>query len=163
MSYGTLAGADTYHTDRGNATWTGTDQAKDEARLRASEYIDRAFCAAFPGDKTGLRAQEREWPRINAYDNADNFIPNDEIPDEVVNATYEASLRELTEPGALSPDYDPSAQVKREKVDGAVEIEYTAGHGPDSVRPVYPIIQGILAPILTGTVASGLAGTTTRI
>jgi hypothetical protein len=161
--YGTKAEADTYHSDRGNAAWgTAAEGDKDSALIRATEWIDRAFRMAFPGEKTGLRAQEREWPRINAYDDEDELIPDDEIPAEILPATYEAALREVITPGSLSPDYDPSSQVKREKVD-VVEVEYAAGFGPESVHPVFPIIRGILAPILTGSVASGLAGSSTRV
>ena len=54
MSYGTLTGANTYHDDRGNTTWTGTDAAKTIALLRGSEYIDQNFRGLFPGYKTCL-------------------------------------------------------------------------------------------------------------
>ena len=46
--YGTLAAADTYHAERGNTTWTGSDADKDAARLRATEYIDQAYRSSFP-------------------------------------------------------------------------------------------------------------------
>ena len=159
--YGTRAGADIYHTDRGNATWAGTDAQKDEALLRATEWVDRAFRMSFPGEKTGLRAQEREWPRVQAYDDEDELIPDDEVPAEMLPATYEAALRELVTLGSLSPDYDPAVQVTKEKVD-VIEVEYAAGFGPESVHPVFPIIRGILAPILTGTISTRLAGQTAR-
>jgi hypothetical protein len=164
--YGSRAAADTYHSDRGNTTWTGADAVKDQALLRASEWVDRAFRSSFPGEKTDGRAsatpQVREWPRIDAYDIEGDLVPSDTTPTEVENATYEAALREIVTPGSLSPDYDPSGQVRREKVD-MIEVEYTAGHGPDSVRPLFPIIAGILAPILTRNTGSYLVGRSIRI
>ena len=161
--YGTLAEANTYHSDRGNTTWTGADADLNIALLRGSEYIDQGYRLQFPGEKTGLRAQEREWPREGASDSAGNAIGVSEVPVEVLYASYEAALRELTVPGSLQPDYDPAGQQKSVKVD-VIAIEYTAAHGAQSVIPIINIINGILAPILTGdginTSLAGRAGRT---
>ena len=89
--YGTLIAADAYHLARGNTTWTGTDELKNAAMLRGTEYIDQAYRSDFPGEKTGQRAQLREWPRVDAVDINGNYIPTDEVPDEVPDATYEAA------------------------------------------------------------------------
>ncbi len=160
-AYGTLVGVDAYHAARGNTTWTGEDAAKDIARLRGSEYIDQAFRSAFPGFKTDLRDQLREWPRSDAYDIEGNYLDSDTVPDEVLNACYEASLRELVSPGSLLPDYTPSGQQKRVKVD-VIEVEFTAPHGVSSVLPIITIIRGILAPVLTGSTNTGIAGRAVR-
>lgn len=160
--YGTSAGADTYHAARGNTTWIGADGAKAIALLRGSEYIDQAYRSSFPGHKTGARDQLREWPRIDAYDTEDNYIAQDTVPDEVIYASYEAALRELVTPGSLLPDYTPGQQERRVKVD-VIEVEYTAPHGVQSVLPIVSIINGILAPILTGSVSSSIAGRSERI
>ena len=162
MSYGTNSGADDYHSARGNTAWTdaaGSD--KTVARLRGSEYVDQNFRASFPGYKTGLRDQVREWPRTDAYDIESNHIGFDVVPIEVEYATYEAALRELQNPGSLFPDFKPGQQVKREKVD-VLEIEYTGPVGISSVKPIITVIQGILAPVLTGHAQSSLAGRTIR-
>jgi hypothetical protein len=160
--YGTLAGANTYHADRGNTTWTGADPDLNIALLRGSEYIDQGYRDQFPGEKTGLRAQVREWPREGAYDSAGNIIGASEVPVEAMYATYEAALRELTVPGSLQPDYDPAGQQKSVTVD-VISIEYTAAHGAQSVIPIINIINGILAPILTGGgINTSLAGRAAR-
>lgn len=159
--YGTLAAADTYHSARGNTTWTGDDAAKNIALLRGSEYIDQAFRSAFPGYKAGSRDQLREWPRLNAADIEGIPLDYETVPDEVMWASYEASLRELVSPGSLLPDYDPGGQQKRVKVD-VIEVEFSAPHGVSSVLPIITIIRGILAPILTGSVSSGIAGRAVR-
>lgn len=161
--YGTLADANTYHAERGNTGWTGTDADLNIALLRGSEYIDQAYRGQFPGEKTGLRGQIREWPRNSAHDTAGNYIGPTEVPVEAEYASYEAALRELTVPGSLQPDYDPAGQQKSVKVD-VIAIEYSAAHGAQSVIPIINVINGIIAPILTGSgVSSGLAGRSERI
>ena len=153
--YSTLAAADTYHADRGNTTWTGADADKNIALLRGSEYVDAAFRLAFPGDKTSLRLQLREWPRENAVDRAGNYLDSSVVPIEVFHASYEASLRELVTPGSLQPDYDPAGQQKSVQVD-VIKIEYSAPHGAQSVLPVITIIRGILEPILLMTTGNAV-------
>lgn len=160
--YGTQIAADAYHLARGHATWTGDSDDKDAALLRGSEYIDQAYRSSFPGFKTGLRAQLRDWPRSDAYDIEGNYLAADVVPDEVFNASYEAALRELITPDSLLPDYNPGGQKKSVKVD-VIAIEYTAPHGAASSLPVINIIRGILAPILTGSNNSGIAGRAERI
>lgn len=159
--YGAVADADTYHSDRGNSGWSGTDDEKETALLRGSEYIDHNFRSSFPGYKAGLRAQTREWPRDWAYDYENNAIPSDEVPIEVEEATYEAALRELTDPGSLFPDFTPGQQTKREKV-GPLEVEYTSPQGLASAKVMVTRILGILHPVLTGRPQSSLAGQSVR-
>jgi hypothetical protein len=159
--YGTLAAADAYHLARGNTTWTGTDDLKNAALLRGSEYIDQAYRSSFAGFKTGERAQLREWPRSDAYDIEGYYLDPDVVPDEVLNASYEAALRELVSPNSLMPDYDPAGQQRSVKVD-VIAIEYTAPHGAQSVMPVITVINGILAPVLTGSVTSSISGRAAR-
>lgn len=157
--YGTVAAADAYHAARANAAWTGDDLAKQAALIRASVYIDgryRKLLASgvwqslFPGVKTEGRGQAREWPRTGAEDYEGHAIPSDQVPVEVEQATYEAALRELVEPGSLSPDFVAASTVKRQKV-GPIEEEFSVASGADgaaSVRPVISIIDEMIAPVL---------------
>lgn len=157
--YGTLVDADAYHLARGNSGWTGADEAKQAALQRATDYIDGRYrykmksgCwrSMFPGEKTGGRAQDLEWPRTGATDYAGNEIPDDEVPREVEYATYEAALLELESPGSLSPIFIPGGQVTREKVD-VVEVQYAAPQATDNTLPNRPIVPGIdevIAPVV---------------
>jgi hypothetical protein len=157
--YGTVAAADAYHAARANAAWTGDDLAKQAALIRASVYIDgryRKLLASgvwqslFPGVKTEGRGQARKWPRTGAEDYEGHAIPSDQVPVEVEQATYEAALRELVEPGSLSPDFVAASTVKRQKV-GPIEEEFSVAAGADgaaSVRPVIIIIDEMIAPVL---------------
>lgn len=158
--YGTVAAANTYHAERGNAAWAaGSDPNKEAALLRASTYVDALgveMCdgqpvSKFPGTKTGGRTQVRSWPRTGATDIDGHAIPSDAVPIEVEHATYEAALRELAAPGSLSPDYTPGRQVKREKVD-VLEVEYQTvaegGEYGNPTRPVVPVVLELLAPVM---------------
>lgn len=166
--YGTVAAADAYHAARANTAWAGDEVAKQAALIRASVYIDgryRKLLASgvwqslFPGVKTEGRGQAREWPRTGAYDYEGNQIPADQVPVEVEQATYEAALREIVEPGSLSPDYVASGAIKRQKVD-VLEIEYqSAAPGAAGVptRPVITVVDEMVAPLLGCKTACGVA------
>ncbi|WP_332306864.1 hypothetical protein [Pseudomonas synxantha] len=59
-------------------------------------------------------------------------------------------MREIVEPGSLSPDFVSASLVKREKV-GPLETEFAVSVGADaagSVRPVISIIDEMIAPVL---------------
>lgn len=159
--YGTLAASKTYHTDRGNTAWAaGADADLTIALQRGTEFIDHQF--VFPGFKVDGRDQVREWPRFDVIDREGFGVSSLTVPIEVENATYEAALRELASPGSLTPDVTLTAQVKRQKVEGAVEVEFTGAAGIAAAMPVITIINGILAPIMGGQ-QSGLSGLTNRV
>ncbi len=163
--YGTLELSKTYHAARGNTAWASAEDANlTIALLRGSEFIDQAYASQFPGWKTGRRQQVREWPRTDAWDNDENPIDSGEIPDEVINATYEAALRELAIPGSLRPDYVIANRVKAQRVEGAVSREFFPGTGTGmDMATMVPIINGILSPILTGeSSSSALSGKAER-
>ncbi|MCD9096191.1 DnaT-like ssDNA-binding protein [Luteimonas fraxinea] len=160
--YGTAEGADTYHAARGRAEWgSASTDARNAALVRGSDYIDQRYrgqagdCAgpSFPGTKTGGRAQEREWPRTGATDRGGVPIGLDVIPVEVERASYEAALRELRQPGSLSPDFVASSLAIKKKV-GPIELAYSdkaSGNAPPN-RPVVPAIDELLDPVLRARV-----------
>ena len=39
-SYVSVAEADAYHADRGNAAWIGEDSAKQSALIKATDYLE---------------------------------------------------------------------------------------------------------------------------
>lgn len=164
--YGTLDESKTYHAERGNIAWGDADDAELlVALIRAADFIDNGFRSSFPGEKTGLRMQYREWPRSWAYDVEYQDIPSDEIPIEVKHAGYEAGLFELLNPGLLQPSLAaPGRQIKSASVDGAVAVEYTGPTGIHAITPTVSKVGGILARVLTGgSGGGGLAGMTTRV
>ncbi len=153
--YGDTDEALTYHADRGNTAWAA---ASAPARLvslaRGSEYIDGKYATAFPGYRTLLRSQEREWPRQGAWDREGSAILSTEVPIEVRYATYEAALRDLQTAGSLLTDVTMGKNIVKAAVSGAVSVEYSQPSGPMDLQLTIPIIDRILAPILTGALAS---------
>lgn len=156
--YGTSGGADAYHSARGNTSWAAlTEAQKTAALVRGSDYVDQKYRAQFSGTKTGGRTQEREWPRTGATDASCQPIPDDDVPDEIIRAAYEAALRESQSAGSLSPDFVASQFVTKEKVD-VIEVTYSdkllSAEGATPNRPVVPVIDeilaGLLKPIRTG-------------
>ena len=146
--YGTNEGFTAYATAAGYTVPAGDIGA---ARQRGSTYIDGTYGDRFSGVPTGGVEQERAWPRTGAtaYGSA---LASDIIPLRVVNTSYEAALLELQSPGSLSAVVSGSSLVKREKVEGAVEVEYAVSDKTDlatAARPVVTVIDGLLAPLLT--------------
>jgi hypothetical protein len=164
VAYGTLAASKIYHAARGNTAWAAADDADLEiALLRGSEYVDFTFRDQFPGTKTGLRNQVREWPREWAFDTDGESIGPTVIPIEVENGTYEAALRELTAPGSLMPDVTLGKQITEASVDGAVSVKYGGPSGLQGMRPTVSVVGAILAPVLTGSSArSAIVGQAVR-
>jgi hypothetical protein len=150
FAYGTVSGADAYHAARGNVAWTGTTAEKLAALVRASSYIDATYGARFSGVPTNAFAQPLAWPRagVSVWGNA---VPSTLVPTAVINAAYEAALIERVTPGSFSVSGSASSAVKREKVEGAVEIEYQTNSGAwtvESMLPVLSSIEGLLKPFL---------------
>ncbi|BEV43929.1 DnaT-like ssDNA-binding protein [Afipia carboxidovorans] len=145
--YGDLEGALAYHQARGNVAWSAdsvTDTQRAAALTRATSWVD-SYRSRLPGRKADGRGQELEWPRVGAADAEGNEIAEDEIPIEVEQATYEAALRELVEPGSLFPDLERGGAVKRLKA-GSVEVEYADSA---SLTTTFTAIEAILEAILT--------------
>lgn len=146
--YGTNEGFTAYATAAGYTVPAGDIGA---ARQRGSTYIDGTYGMRFSGVPTGGAEQERAWPRTGATAYG-STLASDVIPVRVVNASYEAALLELQAPGSLSAVVSGSSLVKREKVEGAVEVEYAVSDKTDlatAARPVVTVIDGMLAPLLT--------------
>ena len=57
-----VADADAYFADRGNASWTGTDTLKEAALIRATDYVELLFSEKFKGDPFS-ETQSLSWPR----------------------------------------------------------------------------------------------------
>lgn len=149
--YGTNVAADAYHLARGNTAWaSATTDQKDAARLLASEWVDAQFEAQFPGYRTGKLAQERAWPREEAYDMWAVYIANTAIPVQVENATYEVALRQVVSPGSLYVDWTPGKDKKSVSISGAVSVTYAGAMTYADAQIQIGNIGAILAPILTG-------------
>lgn len=112
-------------------------------------WLDARFRSGFSGKKTGGRSQAREWPRTGASDVECNEIDPNEVPVEVLNSTFEAALRELANPGYLSPDYVASQRVVSESV-GPISTTYSDKDviTAEDMRPVVTLIDDIMSSLL---------------
>jgi hypothetical protein len=159
--YGSRTAFRAYHLARGTNTTSYADATVDAALILASEFIDGRYGGLFIGLKTGERAQVREWPRTGAYDNYAYLIDQNEIPREVENATYEATLKHLASPGSLFVDYKPSKYIEA-SVDGAVAVKFEKFNSVYDSQTLFAkvdnAIMGVLNPHLNLSRLSGLVG-----
>lgn len=135
-SYIDVAWADTYFTDRGNTDWTdASTSAKQVALIRATDYIDVTY--VFIGIKASSE-QGLEWPRSYAIDIYGEELTG--IPTILKKAVAETAVRALA--GELIEDFDSQGRIKRERVEGAVEVEY-GGDGALQMKS-FPYIDRLL-------------------
>lgn len=128
----------------------------EAAIVRASLWVDATYLRRFPGTRKNGRDQGLHFPAQDGYDVGGVEIPDDEVPIEVKKATAYATLRELTEADSLSPDIvavttEGGAVKRTRKKLGPMEteIEYTEGATSGSNRPIFPVIDGVLARLLS--------------
>jgi hypothetical protein len=161
--YGTPADALVYHDARGNTAWAAsTDPLRLAALVRASGAMDAIYGARYPGSVTDP-AQDLLWPRAGVTYRGD-ALPENVTPLPIIRAAYEFALRELITPNSIIPDYDPAGTIKREKKKlGPLEkeVEYATPATAAAARPVFAVVDGILAELLIaapgGTTVTTLA------
>lgn len=145
-SYVELADAVAYAAARGLTFPASPAGPAEAALIRATAAIDATYRARFPGQRTNGRAQSLEWPRKYAGDAAGEPIADDEIPQEVINATCEAAVRELSSPNSMMPDLERGGQIKSLQA-GSVAIEYGSNA---TAQTTFSLIDGILSSLIGG-------------
>lgn len=136
MTYGTTQELQDYATATGRTI--PVDANLDAALYVASMYIDGTYWDDFCGEPATDAAA---FPRKGQTD----------VPQRVINATYEAALMWLNDPASLSFSGSAGGQVVKEKVD-VIEVQYAAPQdGGDVVvdgTPRFSVIEGLLKPLL---------------
>ena len=161
-SYVSLADGDTYHLNNNNGAWAAaTTVARDAALRKGTRYVDSAYRLRWKGERVNYQAQALEWPRLNVNLNdrrqaagfaygLNSWVPFDQIPKEIKDATCEAALRALA--GPLLSDVD--LNTARKKI-GPIETWYTA----TEINTIYPeidaLLSGLLLPAGHGTLSRG--------
>lgn len=160
--YGTVAAADTYHTERGNTGWIGTNAVKEAALLIASEWLDEVYGEMFTGYPTDKASQERAWPRREAHDVYGDYFAIDAIPVQMERATYEIALRQIVSPGSLFKDWTPGQEKLSVAVSGAVSVTYRGAANYSEAQLKIGKVGSILRPIIDAnsrsSAYSGAAG-----
>lgn len=144
-SYVSVQDADAYFGDRGNTSWATTQEEKEVALVRATDYVDGRFGLQFIGEKA-TDTQSLAWPRTNT--------PFTGIPRQLLRACCEYAVRAL---GAeLAPDPEVTASglttvVTSEEV-GPLKTSYAVaqkgfGSSVELFRP-YPSADMLLRGLL---------------
>lgn len=149
-SYNTLAEMQAYVDDRATAAqktaWDALDTADQERNARrGASWLDAHFGMRFPGVRAAGATQARAWPRLYASTVHGEDIASTATPLQVKYAAIEAALREVVEPGSLSPDF---VAVKRRKESvGPIseEVEYA---DPSQQAPLVSIVEDLLSVLL---------------
>ena len=152
-SYASEDDFDNYTDDRGYVVTPGDTEA---ALIRASRSLDAKYRRRYPGTRLLGRDQGLEWPRQDATDAEGNIIDENEIPEEIIDATCELALRELSSPGSTMPDLERGGAVRRLQA-GSVSVEYATSA---SVTTTFSLVDGILSSLLLLTSSS--TGLTSR-
>lgn len=138
MPYGTDQGLINYLAQDGRAL--PVSSVASHARYAGSRYIDGTYEARFMGVAVSDAAS---FPR-------DRWVI---VPERVEYASYEAAYIWASNAAALSVSGVSSiGVVKRERVEGAVEVEYATtasdkGAVADAV-PLFTVIEGLLTPYI---------------
>jgi hypothetical protein len=147
-------------------TYSDDDTLIEQAIVRATAYLSDSY--RWAGERIKGRSaigggQALAWPRWDVVDDDGYSVPADSVPDEIERATAEVTRRELTTPGAMTPDYTPSERVKMEKF-GSVSFEYDLSRtDADSVRPVLLVVRDMIGPLLATGGGSMVQGSAVRV
>lgn len=137
-----VAFADAYHAERGNAAWAAINNTrKQQLLIIATDYVVGIYGMAFIGARA-VTGQALPFPRIVNYVNVGN-------PDGVQQAIAELAL--VANTASLSPNI--SRGKKRVKI-GPLEVEYD-GNSPSQTRFVSASLK--LAPFLKATASGNMA------
>lgn len=129
-SFASVATADTYFADRGNAAWAAlTTTAKEQALRLATDHMGATWGALWRGYRK-TEAQALDWPRVGWAG----------VPVAIERACCELAVRASA--GPLTVDEGP--QVESERV-GPIAVAYAEG-ARQNVR--YAHVWNLLAPFL---------------
>lgn len=150
-SYESVASADTYHANRGNAAWAAlTTTAKEQALRKATDYMTQAYRLRWDGCRTNS-TQALDWPRslveIKDTNYIGSYVDQNTIPIEIKKACCELASMSLD--GDLAPNIE--RETASESV-GSISVSYFQG---STQHTVYRAIDLILKPYLRNN-GSGL-------
>jgi len=146
-SYASVASADSYFADRGEASWAAlTTTAKEQALVKATDYLEQTYRQSWKGFRV-LSTQALSWPRLEVV--VDNFpVAANIVPTAVARACMEMAIRASAGEDLIA---DLGQQVIREKVD-VIETTY-AEFGSLSAR--YPAVNRLVLPYLSSSTSDG--------
>ncbi|MEB3419910.1 DnaT-like ssDNA-binding protein [Salipiger marinus] len=158
------------YCDARGHTYGADDTLIEQAIVRATAYLSDSY--RWAGERIRGRSaigggQALAWPRSDVVDDDGYSVPADSVPDEIQRATAEVARRELSTPGAMTPDYTPSERVKSKTVkagpvSSATEYDLSRTDA-DSVRPVLLVVRDLIGPLLARGGGSMIQGSAVRV
>lgn len=148
-SYVTVSGITDYATDYGYDDWTDTavtDTMREQAVFKSMRYLEGL---SWNGTKA-TQAQNLEFPRVDLYDKNDYLVPNDEVPQAVINAQCEIAV--LCLPSSvidLQPNFTKDDFNTEIGITGATR-ERWADIG--AIRPISTAVKDILRGLIRSSV-----------
>ncbi len=148
----TLAFADGYFEERAVSAWAGSDEDKQAALIRATDYVESRWGrlarngGRFSGTLQFPTVQALSFPRLG--------IDSDgAVPAGILKAVAEYALRALLAPLQPDPVPDAGGRVVSEKTTkvGPIEttVKYEPGTGLRTMQP-YPAADSLLRAFLAG-------------
>lgn len=140
-SYASVAEADAFLADRGNATWAAAAQAtKEQALVSASDYLDAGY--PFSGTRSST-SQAMAWPRIGAYDTVDNVaVAPASVPAKVKKAAIILASKVVAGDILLTDD-DRGGAIKSATV-GSLSVTYMDSAPAGKVYGAVKFIAGLV-------------------
>lgn len=141
-SYSSVADADAYFSDRGITAWTGSNTVKEQALVRATDFIESVFGQRFRGAVT-TDTQSLSFPRY-----INDTIGS--VPACLKKATAEYALRALSASLLPDPAADTSGLALSQKttVVGPIETTYKYATTIQAIVKNYPAADLLLAPLV---------------
>lgn len=124
--------------------------AAEAAARRATAWIDATYGPRFLGAPANV-AQALEWPRFGAIYRGEE-LPDDTIPQKIIDATCEAAIRELAAPNSLAPDLKRGGKIKAVGA-GSARVEFADG-APSGTT--FSAIDGLLRGLVAGLSAGSV-------
>ena len=145
-AYCEIEEADQIIANYGNSSdWSGATEAQKQNAIReATRYLDLHY--TWDGWKV-YEDQALKWPRYEMYDEDDNYMAEDEIPEVLKQACVYLAIKYL-EGDTLLEDFENESKVKKTKdVVGPLteEREYVVGEKPDKT---YQIADKLIASFI---------------
>lgn len=119
--YADLNDADQYleNSDRKAAWKAFSSKERQSALIQGADYIDQTFRNRYKGERFSS-TQRLEWPRIDVFDELEELVPADEIPEDIANASIEYAFEAASAPLAPTPAVDETGLTlvsSKDKVD----------------------------------------------
>lgn len=149
-AYISVAELDSYWQDRGVDLSGSTTAEKEQAIVKATDFIDGM------GQFIGRRQQsyqDTQWPRLDAWDH-DSYLVSG-IPKAIKKACAEMARRALAGDILPDPEQEPSGARVEEYTEKVGPLEETRKYAAAGAyqQPIYPMVLNILTA--AGLLVSG--------